>query len=110
MSSSCCMSSLDEPPSTNCSSAATASDCTERSALWSGPTLRLKACWKRIQMESRAKLFGHPIHQMLIVFPLGLLATAVVFDVVWLVRGTTGWTASSYHMIIVGVISGLVAA
>ena len=29
-------------------------------------------------MESRAKLFGHPIHQMLIVFPLGLLATAVV--------------------------------
>ena len=26
-------------------------------------------------MESRARLFGHPIHQMLIVFPLGLLAT-----------------------------------
>ncbi len=26
-------------------------------------------------MESRAKLFGHPVHQMLIVFPLGLLAT-----------------------------------
>ena len=25
-------------------------------------------------MESRAKLFGHPVHQMLIVFPLGLLA------------------------------------
>jgi hypothetical protein len=23
-------------------------------------------------MESRAKLFGHSIHQMLIVFPLGL--------------------------------------
>ena len=32
-------------------------------------------------MESRAKLLGHPIHQMLIVFPLGLLATAVLFDV-----------------------------
>ena len=28
-------------------------------------------------MESRALLFGHPIHQMLIVFPLGLLATAL---------------------------------
>ena len=27
-------------------------------------------------MESRAKLFGHPIHQMLIVFPLGLLLYA----------------------------------
>ena len=30
-------------------------------------------------MHSRAKLLGHPIHQMLIVFPLGLLAMAVVF-------------------------------
>lgn len=25
-------------------------------------------------MDARAKLFGHPIHRMLIVFPLGLLA------------------------------------
>ena len=31
-------------------------------------------------MESRAKLLGHPIHQMLIVFPLGLLAMAVIFE------------------------------
>ncbi len=29
-------------------------------------------------MESKARLLGHSIHQMLIVFPLGLLATAVV--------------------------------
>ena len=27
-------------------------------------------------MESKARLLGHSIHQMLIVFPLGLLATA----------------------------------
>jgi uncharacterized membrane protein len=38
-------------------------------------------------MESRAKLFGHSIHQMLIVFPLGLLATGVVFDVIHLAGG-----------------------
>lgn len=31
-------------------------------------------------MESRAKLFGHPIHPMLIPFPLGLLGMAVIFD------------------------------
>lgn len=61
-------------------------------------------------MDARAKLFGHPIHQMLIVFPLGLLAMAVIFDIVWLVRGTPGWAASSYHMIAAGVITGLVAA
>ena len=27
-------------------------------------------------MESKVKAFGHPIHPMLIVFPLGLLATS----------------------------------
>ncbi len=32
-------------------------------------------------MEAKAKLAGHPIHPMLIVFPLGLLATALAFDV-----------------------------
>jgi uncharacterized membrane protein len=31
-------------------------------------------------MESRTKLAGHAIHPMLIVFLLGLLATAVIFD------------------------------
>jgi uncharacterized membrane protein len=33
-------------------------------------------------MESEAKLLGHPIRPMLIVFPFGLLATAVAFDIV----------------------------
>ena len=60
-------------------------------------------------MASGAKLFGHPIHQMLIVFPLGLLAMAVIFDVVRLVAGTP-LGDSAYYMIAAGVISGLVAA
>ena len=44
-------------------------------------------------MESRAKLLGHPIHQMLIVFPLGLLAMAVIFDLLLLTaqRRLTRW-------------------
>jgi len=61
-------------------------------------------------MESRAKLLGHPIHQMLIVFPLGLLGMAVIFDVIRLVTGSTGLGIASYYMILAGVISGLVAA
>jgi uncharacterized membrane protein len=61
-------------------------------------------------MEARARLFGHPIHQMLIVFPLGLLATAVIFDVVRLVTGNGYWSEIAYWMIAAGVIGGLVAA
>lgn len=61
-------------------------------------------------MEARAKLLGHPIHQMLIVFPLGLLATAVAFDLVHLVTDNGYWSEIAYWMIVAGVISGLVAA
>jgi uncharacterized membrane protein len=61
-------------------------------------------------MESRVKLAGHPVHQMLIVFPLGLLATAVVFDVIFLVTDNVLWTQAAYFMIGAGVVTGLAAA
>jgi uncharacterized membrane protein len=61
-------------------------------------------------MESRAKLFGHSLHQMLVVFPLGLLATATVFDVVYWLGGRPGWAQASYLMIVAGIIGGLAAA
>ena len=38
-------------------------------------------------MESRVKSLGHPIHQMLIPFPFGLLCTAVIFDIIYLIWG-----------------------
>lgn len=61
-------------------------------------------------MESRAKLLGHPIHQMLIVFPLGLLAMAVIFDILAIGLGNGYWSEISYWMIAPGVITGLLAA
>jgi uncharacterized membrane protein len=61
-------------------------------------------------MESRVKLAGHPVHQMLIVFPLGLLATAVFFDVIFLVTDSPAWTMAAFYMIGVGVLTGLAAA
>jgi uncharacterized membrane protein len=61
-------------------------------------------------MESSAKALGHPIHQVLIVFPLGLLATAVVFDVLRLIFGGDGWAVASFYMIAAGVLGGLLAA
>ena len=61
-------------------------------------------------MESRAKLLGHPIHQMLIVFPLGVLAMSLVFDLVALAAGWTELHRAAYYMIAAGVLSGLLAA
>lgn len=61
-------------------------------------------------MESRAKLFGHPVHQMLIVFPLGLLAMAVIFDVLSATLNDSRWTEMAFYMIGAGVVTGLIAA
>jgi uncharacterized membrane protein len=63
-----------------------------------------------MNMESRAKLLGHPIHQMLIVFPLGLLAMAVVFDLLAIGLGNGYWSEIAYWMIAAGVVTGLLAA
>lgn len=61
-------------------------------------------------MESRARLLGHPIHQMLIVFPLGLLATGVIFDIIGLATHDGKWHTVAFYMIAAGVIGGLAAA
>jgi uncharacterized membrane protein len=61
-------------------------------------------------MESRLKLLGHPIHPMLIVFPLGLLATAVVFDVLYVVTANDDLATFSYYALIAGIVGGLLAA
>ena len=61
-------------------------------------------------MESKVKAFGHPIHPTLIVFPLGLLATAVVFDVIRILTGNPTWSHVAFYMIPAGIIGGLAAA
>jgi len=47
---------------------------------------------------------------MLIVFPLGLLGMAVIFDVIMLVTGNGRWSEIAYWMMAAGIVSGLVAA
>ena len=61
-------------------------------------------------MESRAKFLGHAVHPILIVFPLGLLATGVVFDIIYLIWGSPDMASVAYWMIAAGIIGGLLAA
>lgn len=61
-------------------------------------------------MESKVKVAGHPIHPMLIVFPLGLLATAVIFDIISLSTSDSKWHSMAWYMIGAGVLGGLLAA
>lgn len=61
-------------------------------------------------MESHAKLLGHPIHQMLIVFPVGLLLTSVIFDILFWATADSRFSENAFYLISIGVIAGGVAA
>src|SRR5215211_7099914 len=61
-------------------------------------------------MESKVKVFGHPLHPILIVFPLGLLATSLIFDIAYLATGNARLSDVAYWMMAAGVLGGLVAA
>src|SRR5919204_2994004 len=66
--------------------------------------------WREVSMESRAKLFGHPVHPMLIVFPLGLFITSLIFDFISMGSGNGTWSIVAYYMIGGGIVGGLAAA
>lgn len=56
------------------------------------------------------KILGHYVHPILIVFPLGLLATATIFDVAYLVFDRQVFAVVCYWMIVAGIIGGLIAS
>jgi uncharacterized membrane protein len=61
-------------------------------------------------MESRAKLLGHPVHQILIPIPAGLFIVAAVLDIVGAFVETNWIATVTYWNIALGVVSALVAA
>jgi uncharacterized membrane protein len=52
----------------------------------------------------------YPVHQMLIVFPLGCWTISVVFAIVYLVTDYAYLSLVVYRMPVAGIVSGLVAA
>lgn len=61
-------------------------------------------------MNGPIKVLGHPVHPMLVVFPLGLLSTGVIFDLIAMFTGSPVFYVVSYWMIAAGLIGGLLAA
>lgn len=61
-------------------------------------------------MESKAKLFGHPAHQQLVALPLGMLALAVLFDLIGLFGGMQTAGEVAFWALSAGIVTGIVAA
>ncbi|GGS31244.1 MULTISPECIES: DUF2231 domain-containing protein [Actinokineospora] len=60
-------------------------------------------------MRSRVRAAGHAVHPMLMVFPLGLLVTAAVFDLLQRITGGSDWAIAAAYTMAAGVLGGLVA-
>jgi len=61
-------------------------------------------------MESKVKSMGHPMHPMLVNYPLGLLTVGPIFDIVHFITGNGFWSEIAFWMIAAGTIGGLLAA
>lgn len=61
-------------------------------------------------MKSRVQVARHALHPMLVAFPIGLLATSVVWDVCYLASGNRSWGMISAATILAGVVGALAAA
>lgn len=61
-------------------------------------------------MESRASIAEHPIHPMLVAFPIGLFAFSFISDLIFLGTGDVLWSDVAYYNMAGGIVGGLVAA
>ena len=62
------------------------------------------------EIHSRATIQGHPIHPMIIVFPIASLAGALVTDIVFATSREPFWAQASLWLIAAGVVTGAIAA
>ena len=61
-------------------------------------------------MRSVASIKSHPIHPMLVSFPIGLWVTAFVFDLIAASGGNRGLLAAGFYCVIAGCIGAVAAA
>lgn len=61
-------------------------------------------------MRSTARISSHPIHPMLVAFPIGLWIASWVFDILGSVRGSTYLWAASFYCAIFGIVGAVLAA
>ena len=62
-----------------------------------------------VAVKARAEVAGHAMHPVLMVFPLGLLSTSVIFDVIYFVTDDSRYAYASFLTIAAGILGGLVA-
>jgi uncharacterized membrane protein len=61
-------------------------------------------------MQTPASIRNHPIHPMLIAFPIGLWVFSLICDVIGITLGSNEWNVVAFFTMVGGLIGGLIAA
>jgi uncharacterized membrane protein len=61
-------------------------------------------------MQGKATLAGHPVHPMLVAFPIGCFVAAVVADLISISQGPAFWSPMATWLLLFGIVGALVAA
>lgn len=61
-------------------------------------------------MNKGLRLLGHPLHAILSDFPLALMGTSLLWDIIGLWRGEAVWWAISFWGIVLGLVTAALAA
>lgn len=71
---------------------------------------RVESHMKPLNPKSTAKIAGHPIHPMLIPFPIAFFVAALVSDIVFWRAGGDFWATASFYLIGAAILTALAAA
>ena len=61
-------------------------------------------------MKSRLQFGGHPIHAMVVAFPIGLYSTALICDLLYALLNDAFWFRMAYWAILFGLVMHVMAA
>lgn len=61
-------------------------------------------------MQGKATIAGHPIHPMVVTFPIGCFVAAIVCDIVSIWAGAVFWAPMATWLILFGLFGALLAA
>lgn len=72
--------------------------------------MHLKTHLERRNPQSTASIAGHPIHPMLIPFPVAFLIATLVCDLLFWRTGNTGWSTASLYLLGAALVMAALAA
>src|SRR5690348_8794480 len=61
-------------------------------------------------MQGKATVAGHPLHPLLVTFPIGSYVAAVIADIIYVAGGSSFWGAMSTWLVAFGLGGSLIAA